>query len=676
MPLTTILRETVAKNRPAMALALVALLGGGTALGYVYWNTTTVMEQSRLHVYSQSSIPFTIRRLEPPSSPSANTYPETAPAATPFEWISSPALFTDALVLGDKLYLAGPSGITVHDSAGEPLQRFFVGAGLPTAEPLRLAAGLARGTAGKRLYAATAGEGLLIRDISPEGASFQHMRPDQAPYRDLTALLPLTTGRVLLGTKTKGLLVFDGESLSPLHPSLADLHVTALAGDPSSLWIGTLSQGLLHWHAGELDRFSEDQGLPDRQVLSLATSGSTLYAGTPLGVAEFVDGRFERTIAEGFFATALLVEDGRLLVGTHDEGIAEIPLDRSPGRGPRPRGIMPAGPDHAPIRRLLTIGGETFALARDGLYPLAGSSLAGTAAGRKLPAGSAAQLTARNISALEFDSAGNLWVGYFDRGLDILAPSGERIRHIEDQHIFCVNRIVHNAERRATAVATANGLVLFDHAGRRTQLLRRENGLIANHVTDIVVEAESMTVATPAGLTFLDAQGARSLYAFQGLVNNHVYALGSSGDRILAGTLGGLSVLDRQVIRAGYTTANSDLKHNWITAVAPSGRDWFVGTYGAGVARFDEAGNWHAYDGPGGGFEVNPNAMLAAGDRIYAGGLERGLYIYEISADRWTIITTGLPSANVTALARRDGQIYVGTGNGLVRIHEDRLLSR
>ena len=274
MPLTRILRETVAKNRPAMALALVALLGGGTALGYVYWNTTRVMEQSRLHVHSESSIPFTIRRLEPPASPSANTHPETAPAPTPFEWISSPALFTDALVLGDKLYLAGPSGIMVHDSAGEPLQRFFVGAGLPTAEPLRLAAGLARGTAGKRLYAVTAGEGLLIGDISSGGTSFQHMRPDEAPYRDLTALLPLTTGRVLLGTKTKGLLVFDGESLSPLHPSLTDLHVTALAGDPSSLWIGTLSQGLLHWHAGELDRFSEDQGLPDRQVLSLATSGS------------------------------------------------------------------------------------------------------------------------------------------------------------------------------------------------------------------------------------------------------------------------------------------------------------------------------------------------------------------------------------------------------------------
>jgi hypothetical protein len=48
-----------------------------------------------------------------------------------------------------------------------------------------------------------------------------------------------------------------------------------------------------------------------------------------------------------------------------------------------------------------------------------------------------------------------------------------------------------------------------------------------------------MVLATPAGLTFVDADGARSLYAFEGLVNNHVYALGVQDKTLLAGTLGG-----------------------------------------------------------------------------------------------------------------------------------------
>ena len=50
--------------------------------------------------------------------------------------------------------------------------------------------------------------------------------------------------------------------------------------------------------------------------------------------------------------------------------------------------------------------------------------------------------------------------------------------------------------------------------------------------------------ATPAGVSFIDASGISSIYAFQGLVNNHVYALASDGARTLAGTLGGLSILD------------------------------------------------------------------------------------------------------------------------------------
>ncbi len=108
-----------------------------------------------------------------------------------------------------------------------------------------------------------------------------------------------------------------------------------------------------------------------------------------------------------------------------------------------------------------------------------------------------------------------------------------------------------------------------------------------------------MAIATPAGLTFLDSTGARSLYAFHGLVNNHAYALGVSDDaanqQLMVGTLGGLSVLQGGVVRASYTTANSGLKHNWITALAPVDDEWFAGTYGAGVLRDDDHGNWEIF---------------------------------------------------------------------------------
>jgi len=133
-----------------------------------------------------------------------------------------------------------------------------------------------------------------------------------------------------------------------------------------------------------------------------------------------------------------------------------------------------------------------------------------------------------------------------------------------------------------------------------------------------------MLIATPAGLTIVDAAGTRSLNAFHGLVNNHVYAIASEGRTILAGTLGGLSVLEDGVVKASYTTSNSRLKHHWITALGRVGDDWFAGTYGAGVLRLDAMGQWRSFPEASDAFVVNPNAMLVTESRVYAGTLDRG----------------------------------------------------
>jgi ligand-binding sensor domain-containing protein len=58
---------------------------------------------------------------------------------------------------------------------------------------------------------------------------------------------------------------------------------------------------------------------------------------------------------------------------------------------------------------------------------------------------------------------------------------------------------------------------------------------------------------------------------------------------------------------------------------------------------------------------------------VLAGTLSNGLYVYNRSSNHWTVIREGLPSLTVTALASGDGNIYVGTDNGLVRIAERNL---
>jgi ligand-binding sensor domain-containing protein len=91
------------------------------------------------------------------------------------------------------------------------------------------------------------------------------------------------------------------------------------------------------------------------------------------------------------------------------------------------------------------------------------------------------------------------------------------------------------------------------------------------------------------------------------------------------------------------------------------------------VLRLDADGEWHSFPDLKDGFVVNPNAMMATAGHVYAGTLDRGLFLFDSSSGRWTSTTSGLPSKNVTALAAEGDHIYVGTDNGLVRMAEGAL---
>ncbi len=642
----TVTAWTIAKHKVVVGIAVLIGVSGIFLIADTLWKVSRTLKSAEAGVAQAGVVAFRAISLDRP-----------LPAG--FESISSPAQFRDAALFRGRFYLCGPGGLLAYETNASLAARYRPGLELPPAPLAAMAAGP------QNLWIATAGEGLLIFD----GRRFTQIRSDAEPSRNLTTVLLLASGRVLLGTAKNGVLVWDGRTLGRYHPALADLEVTALAGSEADLWIGTIDRGVFRWHAGQLDHFSEGQGLPDPRVLSLAVQGNAAYAGTALGIAEFKDGRFTRVLAGGFFANALLARNESLEVGTLDEGVVTIPLA---AQTPRTRNISRQA-ELPGVERLLDLNGHTYALARGGFYQQ--SSEGGDF--RKALDMPGAVLADNNISALDVDRAGRLWAGYFDRGLDVLEAGFEHATHIEDEHVFCINRIVHSDDGGLSAVATANGLVLFDASAHEKQVLGKAEGLIANQVSDVLLRGDShspsLTVATPAGITTIDASGTSSLYAFHGLVNNHVYALAAEGSRVLAGTLGGLSILDSGMVSASFTTANSRLKHNWITAIVRTGDDWFVGTYGAGVLKLDSAGQWSAFDDWSVPTVINPNALLATDRGAYAGTLGQGLAIYNRGSGRWTFHTAGLPSLNVTALARGNGYLYIGADNGLVRVAEKEL---
>jgi len=644
------LLKTGTNRTIAIGMVALACAGGIFLMARTLWKVTRSLKDAEVRVAEAGVVKFQSVTLD-----------RALPAG--FEIISSTPHFRDAARFAGRFYLCGPSGLFAYDANGSLAARYRPGMELPPSPLVQMATGVAAGSSERVAWMATAGEGLLIFD----GQRFTQIRPNEDAFRHLTAVLPLASGRVLLGTEKNGILVWDGHGLAEYHPALAGLEVTALAGSEPDLWIGTMDRGVLRWHAGELQHFSDREGLPDSRVLSLQVTENAAYAGTALGVAEFREGRFTRELADGFFAKALLVDGDSLVVGTLDEGVLRVPLA---ARAPRTRNTLHVA-ELEDVERLFAMDGAVFAVARDGLYQQSTKN-GGFDKALEIPG---AMLTDANVSALDVDRSGRVWTGYFDHGLDIVDAGFERAgRHIEDDHVFCVNRIVHSADGGLSAAGTANGLVLFDAAGAEKQVLLKNDGLIANQVTDVLLRGDSrapnITVATPAGLTAIDGSGTSSLYAFHGLVNNHVYALAASGSRILAGTLGGLSILDSGIITASFTTANSGLRHNWITAIARVDDDWFAGTYGAGVLKLDSAGRWSTFTDWRSPAVINPTALVVTDRAVYAGTLGQGLAVYDRASSRWVFETRGLPSLNVTALTASNGYLYVGTDNGLVRIVE------
>lgn len=625
------------------------------ALGAARWSARHALEQAAARVRVERFLDVEIRPLL------------FNGATAKFEWIGSPLDIAEIAEYGGHVYLCGPGGLEEYDAQGNFQRALRPGAELPPSPLTHMAVGTLPDSRQPELILATAREGLVAFD----GERLRQIFPRDAVAREITSILPLASGRLLFGTEKTGVMLYDGQHISAFHLTLSNIHVTALAGDDADLWVGTLDRGVLHWHAGQTDAFSEAEGLPDSQVLSLAQSDGRTFVGTPLGVAEFAAGRLDRVLARGAFAESLGVSGNNLLIGTMDQGLVRTPLaadaaPKSPGALAIAQVPSAANAPLTEVRYITQLGDSTYAVTRDGIYA---QSTRGISWSRVLTPPAAA-LADRNISALGTGADGSLWIGYFDRGVDILDAGAQRSRHIEDQHVFCINRIAAAPDGQSTAVATANGLAIFDRSGHQRELLSHADGLIADHVTDVAFDGRRIVAATPAGITFFGSGGPRSIYAFQGLINNHVYSIALAGPRLMAGTLGGLTLFDRDRVLASFTMADSALPKNWISALVPFGDGWMAGTYGGGVVRVDSDGTVHSYDVASGAIEINPNAMLATADHIFAGSLGRGLYIYDRASDRWTNLSEGLPSLSVTAFALANGYLYIGTDNGLVRVRE------
>ena len=192
------------------------------------------------------------------------------------------------------IYLIGPAGVTIAGEDGSPLRTLRTGIELPVAPTAAIATGRLRGASEPQVLIGTGGAGVLMLQPGSAGApTIQQLLPADPGLRDITAVLALATGDLVLGTRRRGLLLYNGTSLSSVDFAVdgvnsSTLQVTALAAaDSSSYLVGTRNNGVFYAHAGMVQHASSDMGLPDADVEAIVLADRRAYVGTPLGTAAF-----------------------------------------------------------------------------------------------------------------------------------------------------------------------------------------------------------------------------------------------------------------------------------------------------------------------------------------------------------------------------------------------------
>lgn len=201
----------------------------------------------------------------------------------------------------------------------------------------------------------------------------------------------------------------------------------------------------------------------------------------------------------------------------------------------------------------------------------------------------------------------------------------------------------------------------------------------SRQVTDLLVHDGALFVATAgAGVFRLDPEGeiAARHRASGGLADDLVWDLAADGERLLVATANGLSVIRRGRVDPGAreALASRSLTVSDVRALMPARSELWLATFGGGVHKLGA-----------GQRETSPVAGLEGASRSRALAVAGGgiTVAHDAGVDRigsegghFAVLSGGLPSSDVTALAHARGALWIGTfDRGLARTEGDRIVA-
>src|SRR5436190_12541356 len=220
----------------------------------------------------------------------------------------------------DNYFVATDGGLVAFDAAGNLRRHYSVLDGLPESDLLSLAA------LGGKLFIGTRTRGLLSFD----GERFESYRfTDRAP--EAIDVLLEDANRLLIGTMAGGLIEFDGQQFREIKVGADRRRQTGinhLSKQGGRLFVGTFADGLWVEQDARWSQYTVANGLLSNRIVGVVAEGENLFVASDYGltVSPFSSLATEQTSTKSFRPVAILpslsglIESGSNLLLCKDNG--------------------------------------------------------------------------------------------------------------------------------------------------------------------------------------------------------------------------------------------------------------------------------------------------------------------------------------------------------------------
>lgn len=660
--------HAIFRKRTLIVLAGLALLGSLVTAWLIRQRAENSLAEARSRLEKQNIIPFEHKSYSQINNPAISIWQsyKTTRAIEKFN---------------GSIFIATDGGLVEFGPTGNLLRHYTILDGLPESDLLSLA------IFNSKLFIGTRTSGL----VSFDGSHFEGYRWTDRIALSVDALLS-DSSRLLIGTKAGGLIAFDGSEFKEIKAGAERkrlLEITFLSKIGVKLFVGTFADGVWIEDSAHWSHFTTAEGLLSNRIVGMAADEQNLFVGSDYGLATAPLTNLATNVTASGQSTFLSVAVLPALSSLVDYG-GKLVLckDNSETFGLRTnqgfsnlRRTIPSTWNRVTVSngsRVLKLDQALWLLSNDGLHRAvvnesdmtSSSTIRFTRWGEIRPS-----LTSNLISALSVDSQGRLWAGSFRNGIDVFAPPGTLVAHIESESVREINSLVEDARSKKMLAASSAGLLSFDTNLRNTHQLSAADGLLSNSIMQVThlnddnrhLDRSMLAFATSKGLS-LGVQGKfRGVTTVQGLPSNNLYTVLSHGRKLYVGTLGGLAVLEDGRIYRVFKDTNSKLTPNWVTALCAVGPRVFLGTYGGGVFELTASGELRGFLPETGRAVVNPNAMWSDGSRLYVGTLD-GALVFDLSSQQVIRLNKEMPSRTVLSITGDQKYVYFGTTAGIARI--------